>query len=153
MHVIMYGYYFGSVYSPTLKTNLTIKRSITQMQIVSLNAISTTGEKNHSTVPFSLLKIVFSLSDPIHDINYSFEFAILCEWVYLSEASADSWHFTECSDDDVIFGFLLQNLHESAETQIQLKKERNGEKIKKWTQKHRWFFGRSKNHWESANRT
>ncbi|XP_055305050.1 elongation of very long chain fatty acids protein 7-like isoform X2 [Sitodiplosis mosellana] len=34
VHVIMYGYYFGSVYSPKLKVNLTIKRSITQMQII-----------------------------------------------------------------------------------------------------------------------
>lgn len=35
VHVFMYSYYFGSVFNPKLKTNLTIKRSITQMQIVS----------------------------------------------------------------------------------------------------------------------
>lgn len=35
VHFIMYGYYFGSVYSPTLKQNLMVKKSITQMQIVS----------------------------------------------------------------------------------------------------------------------
>lgn len=35
VHVVMYGYYFGSVYSPRMKENLTIKRSITQLQIVS----------------------------------------------------------------------------------------------------------------------
>lgn len=35
VHVIMYSYYYGSVYSPKLKTNLFIKRSITQLQIVS----------------------------------------------------------------------------------------------------------------------
>lgn len=35
VHLIMYGYYFGSVYRPQLKTNITIKRSITQLQIVS----------------------------------------------------------------------------------------------------------------------
>lgn len=35
VHVIMYSYYFGSVYSTKLKTNYFIKRSITQLQIVS----------------------------------------------------------------------------------------------------------------------
>lgn len=35
VHIIMYGYYFGSVFHPVLKTNLMIKRSITQLQIVS----------------------------------------------------------------------------------------------------------------------
>lgn len=35
VHIIMYAYYFGSVFNPKLKANLTIKRSITQLQIVS----------------------------------------------------------------------------------------------------------------------
>lgn len=35
VHVVMYSYYFGSIYSPKLKTNFFIKRSITQLQIVS----------------------------------------------------------------------------------------------------------------------
>lgn len=37
VHIIMYGYYFGSVFNPKLKANLMIKRSITQLQIVSMN--------------------------------------------------------------------------------------------------------------------
>lgn len=34
VHIIMYGYYFGSVFNPELKTNLLIKRSITQLQLI-----------------------------------------------------------------------------------------------------------------------
>lgn len=34
VHVIMYSYYFGSVYNTELKTNLFIKKSITQLQII-----------------------------------------------------------------------------------------------------------------------
>lgn len=41
VHVLMYAYYFGSVYSPKLKTNLVIKRSITQLQIVRFIYIDT----------------------------------------------------------------------------------------------------------------
>lgn len=37
VHVVMYAYYFGSVYSPALKQNLFVKKTITQMQIVSIN--------------------------------------------------------------------------------------------------------------------
>lgn len=34
VHFVMYGYYFGSVYRPSLKQNVFLKKSITQMQIV-----------------------------------------------------------------------------------------------------------------------
>ncbi|XP_031636103.1 elongation of very long chain fatty acids protein-like [Contarinia nasturtii] len=34
VHIIMYSYYFGTVCSENLKTNIFIKRSITQMQII-----------------------------------------------------------------------------------------------------------------------
>jgi len=47
VHFIMYGYYFGSVYSPKLKTNLFIKKSITQMQILQFMLIIA-----HLSLPF-----------------------------------------------------------------------------------------------------
>ncbi|XP_031636096.1 elongation of very long chain fatty acids protein 7-like [Contarinia nasturtii] len=47
VHIIMYAYYLGTVYSDTLKTNIFIKRSITQMQIIQFVFAIT-----HLSLPF-----------------------------------------------------------------------------------------------------
>lgn len=63
VHIIMYGYYFGSVFNPQLKANLTIKRSITQLQIVSKYSYSISLRSTLSrTLIFFLLQIQFVLA-------------------------------------------------------------------------------------------
>lgn len=125
VHVVMYGYYFGSVYSPRMKENLTIKRSITQLQIVS----HLTWEKMRTKTNLRFFHIYFSLStnilDPVHIINNSSEYSVLFGWLQLPKSSVMHCPFPKSDYAVAILRFLLQRLHQTGtskktESQVQL---------------------------------
>lgn len=107
VHIIMYGYYFGSVFNPKLKANLMIKRSITQLQIVSkyprfystIFPIHANKNKNRSSSTSSL--------DSVRACHNPFECSVLCNRLQLSKSFADDCHFTKFHNVIIIFRLLL----------------------------------------------
>lgn len=64
VHFVMYGYYFGSVYRPKLKQNIFLKKSITQLQIVSDAEYSmlSTKMKYELSIKHSIFQVQFILT-------------------------------------------------------------------------------------------
>lgn len=68
MHVIMYSYYFGTVYFPKLKSNIFIKKSITQMQIVSW--IYLVGPWGPHSSTFNFIPLKKTMNFPLFQIQF-----------------------------------------------------------------------------------
>lgn len=86
VHVVMYGYYFGSVHSPTLKQNMTVKKSITQMQIVSGRGRNFFGFDFKMDLPFTSISFqiqfvltIIHMTRPLimQDCDYPTSFLLL----------------------------------------------------------------------------
>lgn len=102
VHFIMYGYYFGSVYRPELKQNTLIKKSITQLQMVS----------GWAQVWRAFLLIAF-VSGPIHADNHASVHSAVRPRLHISDHVARYRDHPERHHAVLVLRFLLQHVHQT----------------------------------------